>query len=231
MLLTVGMATYTHARPGVYWAQSDVIFLAPISVRYPNSLTASSGSLISTAGVVERLANANNKAIAAVSATVTLVDKGITSGEMVQLNNYGGQWAYNFSQPALNVQVVGDDPFALRDTMATLQSRIQQTLKNVQDLAGVDQYNRITTYISPAVTDIEYRQGNPKRALIVTSVVGLAMTIAAIVALDIRNNPKRKIRGKARHARRPQRRYRQAVSIKPHASPRGRLDPRDRVHA
>jgi len=42
-------------KPGVYWAQIDVLFLSPASGTFPNALLNNPGGLIALAGVVGKI--------------------------------------------------------------------------------------------------------------------------------------------------------------------------------
>src|SRR6476646_8847765 len=96
LLLTIGAVGYVNVAPGVYWSEARVVLLGPPSPARPNKLDSSSGSLIATAGVVEREMSSTRKSIPAISNDVTLVDQGVYDGEQVRMPNYGGQWATNF---------------------------------------------------------------------------------------------------------------------------------------
>lgn len=207
LALTAGVVLIISREPGVYSAQSNVALLAPPSTRYPNPLSAGSGSLISTAGVVERDVNHGDAATATVSASITLIDEGVRDGTMVQLPNSGGQWAYNFARPVLYVQAVASTPDVVRQRMAELQASIQTTLDRLQDEAGVDAFNRITLQSSPAEVDIRYNKGDRHRAMAASTLLGLSLTIAAVVVVDrrrrIRTSPSAPRMSDLRHLARP----------------------------
>jgi len=191
LALTAGVVFAVARDPGVYWAQTNVTFLQPPSTRYPNPLSAGSGSLIATAGLVEREVNNGTAAMATVSASITLVDEGVLDGTMIQLPNSGGQWAYNFARPVLDVQAVASTPNTVRQRMAKLQSSIQTTLDRLQDEAGVDTFDRITLQPSPIEINIRYSRGDPHRAAAVSTLLGVGLTIAAVVVVERRRRAHR----------------------------------------
>jgi hypothetical protein len=193
LFLTTAIGVWVKNEPGVYWAQTDVIFLAPTSSRFPNSLSTGSESLIMTAGIVEHEVTQGSSLNATSSASVTLVDQGVRDGTMIRLPNIGGQWAYNYAQPVLDVEAVASSPSEVVQRMDDMQSAIQVALDRRQDQAGVDQFNRITVQASPASVDVEYRGGDRRRAVVVTGLLGMALTLGAVVIADRRRTQVRGI--------------------------------------
>lgn len=182
--LTICSIVAVGLSPGVYWAQGDMVFLPPTSNRFPNTLSNGSESLIMAAGLVERDLDEASQLSGTSSANVTLVDIGVTDGELVRLPNLGGQWANNFSQPLLDVQVVGSTPEEVEQRFLALRKAIIDDLDRRQDEAGVDAYNRISIQSTPAMVEVEYRHGNDTRAAIVLLVLGVGLTLTAVVFFD-----------------------------------------------
>jgi hypothetical protein len=170
--------------PGVWWTQVDVVFLAPTSARYPNSLEVTSASLISTAGVVERRVNAGRVPTAVSSSSVSLVGEGIRDGYSVRLPNAGGQWAENFSRPVLDVQVVGASRDVVAARLDILLAKIQTTLDELQVSGGADKFNLIITESAPRVPVQTFVGPRNKRAAAGIGVLGSLITLATVVAVD-----------------------------------------------
>lgn len=186
ILLTVGAGVAVKRQPGVYWAHNDVVFLAPTSARYPNSLNSGSDGLIATAGLVARDVGHNDIQYAASSPATNLIDYGVTKGSMILLPNTGGQWSFNFVSATLDVQAADVSPDAVRRRMIDLQSRIVAALELREDQTHVDQNNRITIRNSPTEIDVNYSPGDHKRALAVAIFLGLGLTLATVARFDRR---------------------------------------------
>lgn len=186
LVLTTGVGWWVKHVPGVYFAQTQVIFLAPTSTRFPNSLNTGSASLIMTAGIIEHEMTQGSTQNTTSSASVSLVDQGVNDGTMVRLPNIGGQWAYNYAQPVLDVQAAASTPEEVRRRMEELQQAIKMALDRRQDAAQVDQFNRITVQASPVAVDVVYRGGDRGRALIVTTIVGGGVTLSVVVLAERR---------------------------------------------
>jgi hypothetical protein len=184
LAVTLGTLFVIDREPGVYWAQTDLIFLAPTSSRFPNSLNTSSESLINTASVVERAVSLGEDFQATSSVNVTIVDDGVRDGTMVRLPNLGGQWAPNFAQPVLDIQAVGSSARVVEERMLSMKSTIEGTLRQMQDEAAVGQENRISIQASPVNIDVKYVQGNRSRARSVALLLGTALTLAAVIVID-----------------------------------------------
>jgi hypothetical protein len=177
-LLLTAVITYRVVRkPGVYWAQTDVVFLAPTSSLYPNTLVNNSGGVISLAGVVGKIVDPKAAAAHVVSPTVRLANQGIRHGWSVTLPNDGGQWADNFDKPLLDVQAVGSTAAEVSGTVNRLVSKINLTLAGLQ--ADVPRVDRVTTKLSPSQVQVFYDPGRRLRALAASLAIGVAATAVA----------------------------------------------------
>jgi hypothetical protein len=177
LLLTVAISYRVVHKPGVYWAQADVVFLAPVSSLNPNTLVTNSDGVIALAGVVGKIVDPDATAARVVSPTVGLVNQGIRHGWSVTLPNDGGQWADNFDKPLLDVQAVGSTAPEVSGTVNRLISRINVTLSGLQ--AQVPQVDRVTTQLSPGQVQVGYDPGRRLRALAASLAVGVAATAVA----------------------------------------------------
>ncbi len=184
LLVVLAAGGASLSAPGVWWTQVDVVFLAPTSARYPNSLEVTSASLISTAGVVERRMNAGRVPTALSSSSVSLVGEGIRDGYSVRLPNAGGQWAENFSRPVLDVQVIGASRDAVAARLDFLLAKIQSTLDELQVAGGADKFNRIITESAPPMPVQAFVSPRNKRAAAGIGVLGSLITLAAVIAVD-----------------------------------------------
>ena len=177
LLLTVTMSYRIVRKPGVFWAQANVIFLPPASGLHPNTLLNNPGGVITLAGVVGRMVDPTAAGARVVSPTVRLVNQGIRHGWSVTLPNDGGQWANNFDKALLDVQAVGSTAAEVNGTVNRLISQIDLTLSRLQ--AQVPQVDRVTTQLSPSQVQLFYDAGRRLRALAASLAVGLAITVIA----------------------------------------------------
>jgi hypothetical protein len=177
LLLTVAISYRVSRKPGVYWAQTNVVFLAPVSSLFPNTLVTNSDGVIALAGVVGKIVDPDAAAARVVSPTVGLANQGIRHGWSVTLPNDGGQWADNFDKPLLDVQAVGSTAAEVSGTVNRLISQINVTLSGLQ--AQVPQVDRVTTQLSPSQVQVFYDPGRRLRALAASLAVGVAATAVA----------------------------------------------------
>jgi hypothetical protein len=184
LLTSVCAGVWIAHRPGVYYEQINVIFIMPATPDSGNALQNGSDNLIRTAGLVARLVTNDWSGPEPVSDSATLLGEGVRSGYSVRLPNAGGQWAYNFDKPQLNVEVVGTTPAEVRSTMTQVLARVNGTLAGLQDSQSVRPSLRIQTRLSPPSASVEYVTGSRARTFAVTVVLELALTLAALFALE-----------------------------------------------
>ena len=180
ILLTLSMAQQARSAPGVYWGAVDVVFLAPPSALAPNSLGLVSGSLISTAGLVQRQVMEGPGPARVVSDSVTLLDEGITAGRRVTLPNAGGQWANNFERAVLRVQASDPREAVARQRLSDTVDEITSVLRTRQDEAGVLPAHRISTRLTPTTLVVTRYAGDPRRQTLSSLVLGLGVTASAV---------------------------------------------------
>jgi hypothetical protein len=172
------------APPAVYYSQANIVLFVPASTRYPNSLEASSGSLIVLAGNLQQEINRSDRNLAAASTSVTLVDQGEYRRTLVRVPDTGGQWSHNFPQPVLDVQVTGQDPAFVKTEMQRCINRITDLLKAKQIEAKVAQRNLIRARVSPPNPAVYRMSGDPKAAGAIGAVIGLTLTLVSAALLD-----------------------------------------------
>lgn len=191
MVLTLAAMVVVHTQPGVYWAQTDVVFLQPQSARYPNSIQASSGGVIAMAGLVAREITGVTTGPSTASANTTLAGEGIRDGYAIRLPDSGGQWSHNFSRAVLDVQVIGSDHDRVAAAVDQLIRRIAAELGRLQDADAVPTRDRITLAPAPDAVQVFHLRGEPMRAAVAAGLVGLAVTAVAASWLDrLRRRPR-----------------------------------------
>jgi hypothetical protein len=172
-----------HPTP-VYFSQTDVIFLAPISLRNPNSLMISSDSLTSMAGIVQREIDQANVAARTSGTTVTLVDQGIYHGIRVKVPDYGGQWQHKYDQPVLDLQVTGSDPDEVSQRALAARKQIVKLIEQRQEHAGVAQRNLIRVEMLPASPSVDLVSGRRIRAIGLSGLLGVSATFAVCAVIS-----------------------------------------------
>jgi hypothetical protein len=170
--------------PGVYHQQVDVVFMSPQPQDSANTFQYSTQNLIKTAGIVATILNADRSGPKAATNTATLLGRGVHHGYSVRLPNSGGQWAYNFMDPMLNVEAVGTSAKEVQQTTNKVVSDINATLRELQAAEGTVPTAMIRTRLSPPSVTILYSVGSRIRALAATLLLGLGVTLAAVRGID-----------------------------------------------
>lgn len=201
VLLTLAGLFWAATRPGVYYQQVQVVFVPPTPPNSPNAYQRLSGSAILTADRIARELGLDPRSPQPVSPHVSIVDQGIRDGSIVRLPNSGGQWANNFEDPVLDVQVAGSDPGTVSRTSAALVKRIQDRMLADQTAVHVPAGLRISTFLSPPSPPIFYARGSTGRALVAVLVLGLLLTALAVVVADRWSRWGPVVTWRSRHAR------------------------------
>lgn len=184
LMVTTFAAYGVHRQSPVYSASNRIYFLVPKSAVRPNQLAPDNGSPIMLAGIIQTELNNGVPRVGPAGPTVTIVDEGIYDGWSVRLPNTGGQWATNFTEPCLQVQVSGPSKDAVVERMNALIERVKALVAAREDAADVAQGSRVTFTLSPPVVAVNGATGYPSRAMAVTAVVGVGLSLAACVVAD-----------------------------------------------
>ncbi len=186
LAMTLGAALWVRSLPFVYWAQLDVLVLAPEADEFQNTLRLQPTSAIMLAGVVQRDVAGPPGGGMVVSDDVTIVGQGVKHGSWVRLANSGGQWANNFDRPVLDVQAVASTPQEVRRLVDDMVSTVDETLRRRQEQAGVDPALRFTTLTSPSGLVVQHGTGQRALAVATTTLLGLGLTASAVAYLGAR---------------------------------------------
>lgn len=184
LALTGLLVMHIQTKPGVFWARTSVVLLAPKSATNPNAITITSGALVQTAGVVARLVNNRSDGLLPSSPDVTLADQGVPDGSVVYQPNIGGQWVSNYVSAEIIVDVTAPDPALVVARTDRLVAKIQHTLRAIQDEQDVDTLNQISSRRSVAPPQVIYDVGQPRRAEAVALLLGVALTLSVAVTFD-----------------------------------------------
>jgi len=201
LTLTLGAGLWVRALPSVYWAQLDVLVLAPEADEFQNTLRLQPMSAIMLAGVVQRDVAGPPGGGMVVSDDVTIVGQGVEHGSWVRLANSGGQWANNFDRPVLDVQAVASTPQEVRRLVDDMVGTIDEALRARQAQAGVAPALRFTTLTSPSGLVVRHGTGQRGLAVATTSFLGLGFTVSVVAYLGARD--RRRHLGSTRSASQP----------------------------
>jgi hypothetical protein len=186
-LVTASAAAWVWTKPGIYWAQVDVYFLAPATApNLPNNLTSVSPRIIQLASVIQRQVTGGGGSASVVSSTVTLKDEGVRAGTTVELPESGGQWTVSFDRALLRVDAVDSSPAKVEARVQQAVGEIRAALDSRQREAGVGPQSTIVTQLSPDTPVVHYEEGLRRRALVGVFALGVGMTGAAVVMLGAR---------------------------------------------
>jgi hypothetical protein len=161
----------------VYWAETTVVFVAPPSPQNNNALTDSSDTLISAAGVVERVVDKGDPGLWTASDSVKLFEQGIYDGQSIKLADTGGQWEHNFETAALHVQVTGSDPIQVQERLSAAVASIRSTMVDLQVAANVRKSRYIETRVTESAPTVFHVGGSHARLLAASLVIGLMVIL------------------------------------------------------
>ena len=147
---------------GVYYTRTQIVFLAPSSSFYPNTLATQSEDIIDTAGVVAKKVTGPDPETKYASPDVTLIGIGIRDGWSLVVPDTGGQWGTNFQSQILNLDIVAPDRATVLQRQTTMLRRVQDELANFSE-RHVEPINDITMTTAPRSTVIYHVGGSRPR--------------------------------------------------------------------
>ncbi len=171
---------------GVYFARTELAFLAPQSAANPNALRTQSDSIIITAGAVAREMTGPAGLPKFGSTEVTLAGAGIRDGWSLRLPDTGGQWATNFASQRLVLDVVGPTAEVVAARQRHLVDEAVLTLEALQVSQGAAPQERITLLPMPESPVISHVTGSRPRALGMIAALGTSATVACVLLLERR---------------------------------------------
>ncbi len=184
-VLCTGLAVFAGlSDKGVYYTRTQIVFLAPSSSFYPNTLATQSEDIIDTAGVVAKKVTGPAPLTKYASADVTLIGIGIRDGWSLVVPDTGGQWGTNFQSQILNLEIVAPDRATVLQRQTTLLRRVQNELSDLQRERNVAPINDITMTTAPRSTVIYHVGGSKPRVLGMTAVLGVGITAAVVVVFE-----------------------------------------------
>lgn len=198
-------ASALNGTQGVYFAQTDVLFLADEAATGGNPLQNQSDSVIQFASVVQQAVGSGSVNLRLSSPTATLHGSGVRRGYVARLADAGGQWQSSFNRAVIKVEVVDSSPERVRATLDTVLARIANETQKVQRSAGIGAASFVTVDSASQDVSIGYMgstRGSRIRGLAVAALLGAGITLAAVVAVDRALQRRRESRVRRRPARR-----------------------------
>lgn len=186
LVLTLGAGLLSVREQGVYFTRMEVVFLAPASW-YPNVLQTTPESVIVAAGAVVKRVVGPSSVIRYGSAEANLV--GITrdrEGTWVRLADSGGQWVPGYGEPIIVVDILAGSEERARVLQGEALASIKTALVTLEDEWKFDRAQAIAVTVSPESSVVYRVRGDRIRALGMTTLLGGAATIGAVVVLESR---------------------------------------------
>jgi hypothetical protein len=191
---TTGAGVVAISDDGVYFTRTNILFQAPTSADHPNAMRTQLDDVIVTAGAVAKRVAGPGRVTKFASPEVTSVGLGVRDGWSIQLRDTGGQWATNFPVQILTLDVVGPSRDVVQQRQHDLIHQVQQDTYQLQRVVGAKPRNDITAIPAPEFSVIYHVSGNKPRALGMTTVLGVGLTIAVVLAVDRRRH-RREVEG------------------------------------
>ena len=182
--LTLASLVLVLERPGVYWAQMELVLVSPAEPYYPNTVADAPHSLAPLAGLLVSDWNGPRSPLLTSSSGTTLFGLGVRDGVQVRLPNEGSQFQPLFTAPSVDVQVVGRTAEEVTARAEQARVEVETLLERRQARAGVAARNRVRAISSPAALDVQHITGSRTRALAATGLVGVAATALAACGWD-----------------------------------------------
>ncbi|MBC7402298.1 MAG: hypothetical protein H7279_03860 [Microbacteriaceae bacterium] len=173
--------------PGVYWAQTDVLFLANPAAVGGNPLQNQTDSVIDFASVIQESIGRGTAHVKLSSPSATLYGAGVTHGYVARLADAGGQWESSFNRAVIEVEVVESSPAGVRQVLDRVVSEIRRETAALQSGSGVTGVYRITVESGASDVSIGYMgnsRGSRYRGLAALGLVGLGVSAVTAVLLD-----------------------------------------------
>lgn len=185
-LVTAGIGFVAIRADGVYYTRTELAFLAPTRTDWPNALRTQSDSIIITAGTVAMAVTGADQLPKFASPEATLVGEGVRDGWTLRLPDTGGQWASNFATQRLVLEIVGPTREAVAARQQAVTEEVARTVRALQEDQGAQPAGLITAIPTPESTVIFHVAGNRFRALGMTAMLGVSVTLACVVLLERR---------------------------------------------
>lgn len=171
---------------GVYFARSEVIFLVPATWS-ANVLETTPESMVIFAGAVAKRAAGAHDTPRYGSLAATIV--GTTTqpeGTWIRVEDQGGQWAADIRSPIILVDVMAPTLERARELHREAIDRIRSAVASLQAEFRFAREDTITMEVAPKSAMFYRVQGNRVRALGMTAILGISLTVTAVLLFERR---------------------------------------------
>lgn len=161
----------------VYWAEVTVTVVQPSQPREPKTLENVSSDPVAAATMLVEMVNRGHPTMRSVSPDATLYGEGKRETVQAALRDEGGQWASRVQEPIIQVQAVSHDPNRVRSQLSEQTGAVRGYLEELQDTLAVASPQRLTLTVEPEDAAVGAVTGSGSRAMGVTLIVGLGLTL------------------------------------------------------
>ena len=152
----------------------------------PNPLRSESFTLTSLASALVVRVNGGPIGTKTSAPDNTLFGEGVTEGSRVRIRDIGGMWTSSIPVPVIYVEAIGPTHDSVAAEINRLVGSLTSNLQQLQDELHVPAYGRVVPYAAPAEPEVVEVSGQRVKAAGVTTLVGLAITVLALYAVDRR---------------------------------------------
>jgi hypothetical protein len=187
LVCIVAACAVLQEEEGVYWAQTDVLFLA--GDKGGNPLENQTENVIHFASVIQASLDEGAADIRLSSPSATLHGTGVRSGFISMLADTGGQWGSNFNRAVIRIEAVDESPEQVRGMIAGVVADIESETARLQSASGVgeDASTRISVDTGPDAVSVGYMgstRGSRYRGFAVIALIGGVVSLTAAALLD-----------------------------------------------
>lgn len=187
MIAALAMAFLATRADPVYHARTEMVFLAPTSLKHPNELVTGSESIIITAGIVAKRLNGADAGPQFNSQIVIPVGApDLGQDTWIRLLDNGNQWVSNFDDQILLIDAIGATPEEAELRVVDAATRVSTELRALQEAQKVDPVNYISTRMSPAEPRVAEITPSRVRAAGMALLLTALATVALVLALEVR---------------------------------------------
>ena len=171
---------------GVYWAQSEVLFLA---VDGNNPLENPTEGVIHFASVVQESVDTDSVDLKLASPSATLHGSGVRVGVISSLADAGGQWGSNFDRALIRVEAVNASPQLVRDDISRVVGEITAAADQLQSGDAISGSARVLVDSGSGEITVGYMgstRGSRYRGFALIALLGGGITLAVAAIVDRR---------------------------------------------
>lgn len=176
--VTALVTAWIGTSQGLYVGKVEVVVHPPPTETVTNPLATPNYEAIRFAALIAEVVTNGEEAPRVTNQELTLADQGMRHETLISLVNLGGQWANDFSRPFIRVEAVDESPEAVEARLADGIEQVTRVMDRLQEDAQVPPATEATIEVVPAVPQASYAPTHRERAMLVTMLVGLLLTVA-----------------------------------------------------